>query len=434
MSRNPPAMQALVHRLLQLYPSEAAPLLERHRALDVAQLLERQDPLLAADLLGRLRGDMAAEVIDCLKPSATQRVLGALEPGLAAAIVARLDPEARASRLAMIEPASARELEELMTYPSDVAGGLMDPRVASFRPDTTAKEALSRIRAFANKRIYDVFLVDDEGHLSGSVGLQDLAVGDPTTPLADLAQATPPHVQALAPLDEVMAIVEERRVASLPVVDINNRLLGVIRHADLVTVVQQDATADILSMVGVSREERALSKVSFAVRKRLPWLQINLATAFLAASVVGLFEGTIAKFTALAVLLPVVAGQSGNTGAQALAVTMRGLALREVRVRHWLRIGGKELAVGAINGVAVALVTSLGVYFWSGSLGLALVIGSAMVCSMVVAGVAGASVPMALTVFGQDPAAASSIILTTVTDVMGFMTFLGFATLAAGML
>ncbi|MDH4046281.1 MAG: hypothetical protein OEW06_17675, partial [Gemmatimonadota bacterium] len=152
MSRNPPAMQALVHRLLQLYPSEAAPLLERHRALDVAQLLERQDPLLAADLLGRLRGDMAAEVIDCLKPSATQRVLGALEPGLAAAIVARLDPEARASRLAMIEPASARELEELMTYPSDVAGGLMDPRVASFRPDTTAKEALSRIRAFANKR------------------------------------------------------------------------------------------------------------------------------------------------------------------------------------------------------------------------------------------------------------------------------------------
>lgn len=434
MSRNPSAMQALVRRSLQLYPDEAAPLLERHRAADVARMLERQEPLLAADLLRRLRGDMAAEVIECLNPSATPQILAALEPGLAAAIVARLAPKARAARLALLEPAAAREIEELMTYPSDVAGGIMDPRVASFRADTTAREALARIRGLSNKRIYDVFLVDEEGRLSGSVSLQDLALADATAHLDDLALSTPPRVQALAPHDEVVAVVEERRIASLPVVDINDRLLGVIRHADLVTVAQQDATADILTMVGVSKEERALSRIPFAVRKRLPWLQINLATAFLAASVVGLFEGTIAKFTALAVLLPVVAGQSGNTGAQALAVTMRGLALREIQIRHWLRIGGKELAVGAINGVAVALVTSLGVLVWSGSIGLSFVIGSAMVCSMIVAGVAGASVPMALTVFGQDPAAASSIILTTVTDVMGFMTFLGYATLAAGML
>jgi magnesium transporter len=167
--------------------------------------------------------------------------------------------------------------------------------------------------------------------------------------------------------------------------------------------------------------------VTFAVRKRLPWLQINLATAFLAASVVGLFEETIARFTALAVLLPVVAGQSGNTGAQSLAVTMRGLTLHEIGLRQWARVLAKESTVGLMNGVAVALVTMAGVYVWSGNPGLAMVIGLAMVLSMTIAGVAGASVPLVLSAVGQDPAQSSSIVLTTVTDVMGFFSFLALA-------
>jgi len=170
------------------------------------------------------------------------------------------------------------------------------------------------------------------------------------------------------------------------------------------------------------------------VIKRLPWLQINLLTAFLAAAVVGLFESTIAKFTALAVLLPVVAGQSGNAGAQALAVTMRGLFLREISLRHWPKVVFKEAAVGLANGIAVALTTALGVYFWSRSTGLVVVISSAMVISMVIAGIAGALVPIMLRRFGQDPAQSSSIVLTTVTDVAGFFSFLGIATLLAGLL
>lgn len=158
-------------------------------------------------------------------------------------------------------------------------------------------------------------------------------------------------------------------------------------------------------------------------------MQINLLTAFLAASVVGLFEDTIASVTALAVLLPVVAGQSGNTGAQALAVTMRGLALREVRLRHWARVVVKEGFAGAGNGVAVALTTALAVYAWSRSLGLALVIGISMVLSMTLAGISGAAIPMVLTLLRQDPAQSSSIILTTVTDIVGFFSFLGIATM-----
>jgi magnesium transporter len=150
--------------------------------------------------------------------------------------------------------------------------------------------------------------------------------------------------------------------------------------------------------------------------------------------VVGLFEDTIAKMTALAVFLPVVAGQSGNTGSQALAVTMRGLALREIRTRHWFRVARKEVSVGFINGVVIAISTSLVVYIWMSSMGLAVVIGSSMVFSMVIAGLSGAVIPMILKAFGQDPAQSSSIILTTVTDVVGFMSFLGLATLLAGIL
>jgi magnesium transporter len=238
-------------------------------------------------------------------------------------------------------------------------------------------------------------------------------------------------VLAMATRAEVMERLSGGRVTSLPVLDVEGRLVGMIRAATLMSVAQEEAGADIQAMVGVSRDERALSKVSFAVRKRLPWLHINLATAFLAAAVVGVFEDTIARVTALAVLLPVVAGQSGNTGAQALAVTMRGLALREVRPRQWLRITFKEARVALINAFAVALTTSVGVWLWSQSLGLALVIGTAMVISMAAAGLAGALIPIVLTVSGQDPAQASSIILTTVTDVVGFLSFLGLASLFA---
>ncbi len=241
-------------------------------------------------------------------------------------------------------------------------------------------------------------------------------------------------VQAIASRDEVIETFESHRVASLPVVDFEGRLLGVLRQRELIRAATEEATANAVTMVGASTEERALSSPAFAIRKRLPWLQINLLTAFLAASVVGLFEDTIAKVTALAVLLPVVAGQSGNTGAQALAVTMRGLALREVRTRQWLRVVTKETLAGMGNGVAVALTTSAAVYVWSRSAGLAMVIGVSMVLSMTLAGLSGAAIPMLLTALRQDPAQSSSIILTTVTDVVGFFSFLGIATLLSGML
>jgi len=231
-----------------------------------------------------------------------------------------------------------------------------------------------------------------------------------------------------APKEEIVEKFEQHRVPALPVVNVSGRLVGVIHQSALVDALQEEASLDIQTMVGVSKDERALSHTWFAVVKRLPWLQINLATAFLAASVVGLFEDTIARFTALAVLLPVVAGQSGNAGAQALAVTMRGLALREISVRHLPRVVWKEVNVGIFNGLAVAAVCALGVWLWSGSAGLVAVISISMVVSMVAAGFSGAAIPIVLNRLGFDPAQSSSIVLTTVTDVVGFFSFLGVAT------
>jgi magnesium transporter len=310
----------------------------------------------------------------------------------------------------------------------------MDPRVLLFRAETPVRDALARIRGLGRRRMRMLFIVDEHNHLKGQVDIQDLAMESSSTRLEEIQRPVQAMVNAVAPREEVVEILEHYRLTDLPVVDTEERLIGVVRYRNLVAAAEDEATVAMQTMVGVSKDERALSKVSFAVRKRLPWLHINLLTAFLAAAVVGLFEDTIAKYTALAVLLPVVAGQSGNTGAQALAVTMRGLALREIRARQWPRIVFKEMSAGFWNGIAIALTTSLGVWLWSDSTGLAMVIGTSMVLSMVVAGIFGAAIPLVLTAIGQDPAQSSSIVLTTVTDVAGFFSFLGIATLFSAML
>lgn len=428
------AVQALVDLFFDLYPAEAAKQLEKLPVEEIVRLLQAAPVGRAARVFESLTPDVGTPVLEALDRLLTGQIVAELDPARAAVLVARLEESTREDLLARLPAGLAKELKTLTNYPPEAAGGLMDPRVTVFRPETTVSEALARLRGLRRRGISDVFLADAEGRLVGSVALQDVAVSPPAERLERIARAVPAKVQAMASREEVVECLEKQRLTSLPVVDFEDRLLGVIRYHALVTAIEEEVSADIQTMVGVSKEERALSTIPFAVRKRLPWLEINLATAFLAAAVVGLFEGIIAKFTALAVLLPVVAGQSGNTGAQALAVTMRGLALREIRVRHWLRVTVKEATVGFTNGVVVALTTALAVYVWSGSTGLALVIGFSMVLSMVAAGLAGASIPIVLTAVGQDPAQSSSIILTTVTDVVGFFSFLGIATLLAAMI
>ena len=277
-------------------------------------------------------------------------------------------------------------------------------------------------------------IIDEQQRFNSVVDIKDLAIAKPSMHLNRIAH---PIVAVVKPMDSKENItdkMQQYRLEELTVIDEDGHIVGVIRYSALIGALKESASLDIQTMVGVSKDERATSSSWLAVRKRMPWLQVNLLTAFLAAAVVGLFEGTIAKFTALAILLPVVAGQSGNAGAQALAVTMRGLALHEIRLADWLKMARKEANVGIWNGISIAIVCGAGVYFWSGQFGLVLVICSSMIIAMVLAGLAGALVPMGLKKLRQDPAVASSIVLTTITDIVGFFSFLGIATLLAGIL
>ena len=413
---------ATVGSLEQMETEEQLVIFERHPVPVMLPVWERLSPDVAEKLLAALPETVAAET------------MRGLDPVRLAQLMSGFDEDGRERLLGLVGERWAKEVRAALLYPPDRAGALMDSRVRLFRQANTVTEVLARLRKDRRPGRPGLFVVDDDSRLVGWVDMQELALAEPDERVGDLVGEVRAVVDPMASREEVGQTIEEQRLSVLAVVDLDRRLIGVIRHDSMVEAEKERASVGIQTMVGVSRDERATSKVSFAVRKRLPWLQINLITAFVAAAVVGLFESTIAQYTALAVLLPVVAGQSGNTGAQALAVTMRGLALREIRAAQWSRVVFKETNVGFWNGLTVALTTAVGVLVWSGSYGLALIIATSMVLSMVIAGIAGAAIPIVLTVLGQDPAQSSSIVLTTVTDVTGFFSFLGIATLLAGMI
>ena len=432
-------LRALSHALADTYidrfPQEAIDVLESAPVAEVIQLLQTQPPQRGARILGRISTALAKASLLQMKPDPVRKILSVMDPVQAALLLGSLDTKDRELQLQNLDAGLARELNDLMSYPDASAGRLMQPRAPSVPARLTARQTLKRIKRFSPRDTAVLVVTDDNGKLLGLIDLVDVVHADPNTRLESLVHITTPvRVNALTPREEIIDLFSRLKLRILPVVDIEDRLLGVIRQSTMIQATQEEAATDMQAMVGVSRDERALSSPLFAMRKRLPWLNINLLTAFLAASVVGVFENTIAQFTALAVLLPVVAGQSGNTGAQALAVIMRGLALREIQIRHWQRVLLKEVLAGALNGVAIAIVTGLGVMIWSQSAGMAMVIGVAMVISMALAGLSGAAIPLVLTRLGQDPAQSASIILTTVTDIVGFFSFLGLATLFSRLL
>ena len=435
MSAAAALLDALAIEYIARHPDGAAQALQEVDAAEAAMLVSEAPPGPAARALELLGPDAAARILRRVDPGVLRRVLSGADAGAAAAMLRRLGTDADTRALIDgLTAARRRDIETYLAYPENSAGSLMDPAAPVFREDARAGEMAAVLRE--SRRFDDeiVMVVDGAGLLRGAITTVEVLLADPAVRLSSLRVRSVPTVDAFATREDVAERLERQRLAAMPVVDLAGRPVGALSQRALARVTEQDVAADMQTMVGASRDERALSSAWFAVRKRLPWLEINLVTAFLAAAVVGLFEATIARFTALAVLLPVVAGQSGNTGAQALAVTMRGLTLHEIGLRHWFAVAAKEAAAGFVNGIAVAVPTAIGVQLWSGSAGLTVVIGLAMVLSMTIAGIAGACVPMALRATGQDPAQSSSIVLTTITDVMGFFSFLGLATLFARLL
>jgi magnesium transporter len=417
---------------VQEFPAEAAQVVEA--ASEAREILDGLSDAAATRLLEHVDSANLKSLFLSLERDRRAQVLQLASVRTAMLVLRSLSPEEREAILADLPERVRTEYSELLEFPERTAGRFMDRLSASYHGDQTVGEALEALRQSGVQRTRSLYLVTREGVLTGRVDLQDMALASTDALMGDLVKSVADVAYLTSTEDDLVELFDKSRVDSIPVVDHDYRLLGIIRYTNLFQAAEEAATAGIQRMVGASADERALSKPIFAVKRRLVWLHINLLTAFLAAAVVGLFESTIAQFTALAILLPVVAGQSGNAGSQALAVTMRGLALREVSTLHWREVLFKELQIGLINGTALAVTCGLGVWAWSRSWGLALVIAIAMVTAMVMAGISGALVPMILSRLGQDPATASSIILTTVTDVSGFLAFLGTATLLASLL
>lgn len=380
----------------------------------------------AQNLFFELSPHVIVDLFSMMDDDLFLKIFSKVDTHKAARALSRLDRDVIEKKLAILPKITSREIKDFLDYKENSAGFLMETNLLSCAQTDIVASVLDKLRKLGDRRIISIYIIDEEDKLIGRVPVNYIAIASPEQQLDELMYEAH-SVQAMATREEVLQAIELHALLQIPVVDMHNHLLGIIRNDTVLAASREEASGDLQTMFGAGKEEHALSKPSFAIRKRLPWLQINLVTAFLASMVVGFFEDTIAQITILAIFLPVVAGQSGNTGSQALAVTIRGLALKEIRIGQWLRVARKELVVGFINGVAVAITTGIVVFFWADSLGIAVVIGISMILSMVIAGFAGAVIPIGLKAIGQDPATSSSIILTTVTDICGFISFLGLA-------
>ena len=322
-------------------------------------------------------------------------------------------------------------LEQVLSYDEDSAGRLMNPDVVTVRADTTIDVVLRylRLRGELPEHTDHIYVVSKRHQYLGRIALQALLTHEPSTPINRLLDDEQPAIGVDETSDMVARQFSDHDWISAPVVDDNNILLGRITIDDVVDIIREQAEHQALGAAGLDEDEDLFSPVWRAMRRRLIWLSINLGTAFLAASVVGQFEGTIDKLVALAVLMPIVAGMGGTAGTQVLALMVRGLALGQVGASNIKTLLWKEARVGLLNGVVLGAILALIVLLWFHNIGLSLVIFVALTCNLLFAAIAGVMVPVMLKRAGYDPALASSIFLTTVTDVMGFFTFLGLATL-----
>jgi len=429
--------ESLLRTFVEMHPEDAARAFETLETTERRRLFKTLPDRIAVSLLTYVTPHAAGELLCEVSAERAGAFLHELPPRVASAVVHQLDEVRREELLSTFDAELARLLRELSRYPGDTAGAIMDPRVASLSIDLTAQQAISAIRKAPREALHYLYVTHRDGKLSGVLNMRDLLLASPREPIQPLVRRNVVSVPDTMDSEEVVQLMRDRGFLALPVVDFEGRLVGVVKHSEALQAGQEAAFEDLQRLVGAGADERALSPVSMVVRSRLPWLCVNLGTAFLASAVVGLFEGIIAQVAALAVLLPVVAGQGGNTGSQSLAVVMRGLALREIIPGMKKRVVFKELLGGLINGVLIAVVSAVAVFAWrmavddsiGAASGLSLVIGLAMIVNMAAAAFSGAVIPLVLRALGRDPAQSASIFLTTVTDIVGFSAFLGFATI-----
>ncbi len=423
------AALTVISRFVDSDPQQAALALESLSPRGAASVVRGLTPETAARLLAGVTPAAEAAIYELLAPEHAANLIGLANADDAADAFRALSDESRRAILASVPAERRRELEERLSYPEHSAGQLMRVDVVAFPKDARVREVVARLKTLtATKHPHTyAYVVDETRRLLGVLNMRDLLLADGEARLDGVMRTDVVSVPAHIDREELLAEPRLKGYISIPVVDAQGRLLGTVRSADLLQTSQEEATEDLQRLFGASAEERAFSPAAFKVKRRLPWLTVNLATAFLASAVVAMFQDLIGKVAALAVFLPIVAGQGGNAGVQSLAVVLRGLVIGEVRLKDAVRLTGVEVVVGLVNGLVIGLITAVGAILWHGNPWMGLVIGSAMVVNMVAAGLAGAMIPLGMKRLGFDPAQSSGIFLTTITDVVGFFAFLGFA-------
>jgi magnesium transporter len=419
-----------------------AALLEDAHAADVASIIRELPPLdqihvfrlLSAEhagaVLAELDDSTAHELLQTLDESEVTRVLGRMPAEGVVEILEELPKEESEKILELMQEEKSEEVQELLAYGKGTAGRLMSPDFVAVHEAASVGEAIEHIRKFTSgDRAFYLYVVDGHDHLVGLVPLHRLLTADPTTPIHEIRTDEVPSVTVDTDQEEVARLVQRYDLIQVPVVDANRRLLGSISVDDVIDVIQKEATEDIQRLAGVAGDETVLDPPRAAFPKRLVWRLINLGTAVLAASVIGLFESSIRELAMLAIFMPIVASMGGIGTTQTATVVVRGIALGELTRSVLGRVLWKELWLGLTTGAANGLVIAAIAYVWKGHLLVSLILGVALVFNMLVAAVVGTLIPVALKAFRIDPAIASSVIITTFTDVFGFFSFLGLATL-----
>jgi magnesium transporter len=390
---------------------------------------------LADDIKSR-SAEAAADRLVEFSPEEIASVLMQLAPGFAQDVLAALPDVTRELVFAAAPDEVARQWQRNALYDSEAIGRMMEPVIGAFTPEWSVGETIEALRERVKSTLITyVWVVDAEMRLMGIVTMRDLLFNDNDRTLADVMLKNPFALQASVPLRDAMKQVLGRHYPVYPVIDANGRLMGLVRGQAMFEAQAIEITLQAGSMMGVEKEERVATPWFDSLKMRHPWLQLNLLTAFLAAAVVGFFQDTLDRLVILALFLPVLAGQSGNTGCQALAVTLRGMTLGELKPGAERRLVSKEAWLGCLNGIGVGIAAGVGMFITATGqhqnrpFMLAFVVFLAMVGACVASGVSGAMVPLTLKRLGFDPATASSIFLTTATDVVSMGMLLGLATI-----
>ena len=424
----------LLNLLQKQHPADLAqifaelPEKERHAAFNT---LVEKNGRLAMEALSELGAEKGAELLALRSAEEIARFAQDMASDDAAALIDHLPPELAHAVLDLIRPKAGGGVSELLEYEEQTAGRLMNPNVFALPEDLTAGEAVTALQSARDvEMVFYLYVVDERRHLVGVVSLRRLLLVPADTPLKRIMTTEVYSARVDTDQEEVARQVASYNLLAIPVVDAENKLAGIITVDDVIDVIKDEATEDVYRLAGVSKDDGVLTPPKESLQRRLPWLLVNLITAFIAASVVGYFKDTIDQVVILAVFMPVVAGMGGNAATQTLAVIVRGLALGELTWTNARQALMKEGLVGLGNGLANGIVgAALVTLFTGGNWALGLILMAAMIINMAVAGIAGTLIPLGLRALKVDPALASSVFITTFTDVCGFASFLGLATL-----